>query len=186
MKKKYFGDLLLVIDMQNVYGKNQKWACWQSERISENIIKIIESKKCNVAFTSFVENKKAKGVWKNYNAENRDVNSDKFLCDYIPCLLPYLSRFPLFKKSTYSSLKNKKLKKLCHKAKRVIICGVVAECCVLSTIFELIDEGIYTIFIKDAVSGIDQTHDQAVETILLGLSPLHVKIMTTSEYLEES
>ena len=107
MKKKYFGDLLLVIDMQNVYSKNQKWACWQSEKISENIVKIIESQKCNVAFTSFVENKKAKGVWKNYNAENHDVNSDKFLCDYFPKLLPYLSRFRFLPKALILRLKTK-------------------------------------------------------------------------------
>ncbi len=185
MKNNKNGDLLLVIDMQNVYRQNEKWACWQTEQAAQNIVKIIESKKCHVAFTRFIASKKPRGVWQNYNAENADVNGSKFLNEYHPALVPYLAHFPLFTKSTYSSLKNRRLKKLCRKAKRVIISGVVTECCVLATIFELIDEGVYTVFISDAVSGAGESQDLAVQNVLSGLSPLHVKIATTKEYLEE-
>ncbi len=186
MKDKKNGDLLLVIDMQNVYRQNQKWECWQTEQAARNIVRIIESKKCSTAFTRFIASKRPRGVWQNYNAENADVNGDKFLNEYHPALAPYLEHFPLFTKSTYSSLKNRKLKKLCRRAKRVIVAGVVTECCVLATIFELIDEGIYTVFISDAVSGVNETMDKAVKNVLSGLSPLHVKIATTSEYLSEA
>lgn len=64
----------------------------------------------------------------------------------------------------------------------MIVTGVVAECCVLSTVMSLIDMGIYVIYLKDAVAGIDETTEEAAIKVLEGLSPLHLKIMTTEDY----
>ena len=63
--------------------------------------------------------------------------------------------------------------------------GVVAECCVLSTVMALIDEGIYTIWLSDAIAGLDAPKEEATERILSGLDPLHLTRMTTEEYLTE-
>ena len=53
--------------------------------------------------------------------------------------------------------------------------GVVAECCVLSTVFALIDMGKYVIYLKDGVAGLDIETEKAVEKVLSGLEPLHLK-----------
>ncbi len=67
----------------------------------------------------------------------------------------------------------------------VVITGVVAECCVLSTVMDLIDAGIYVIYIKDAISGIRPETEKAVETVLSGLCPLHLSVLCTEEYLSQ-
>jgi nicotinamidase-related amidase len=50
----------------------------------------------------------------------------------------------------------------------VVVTGVVAECCVLSTVMELIDAGIYTVYLTDGVSGLDREKEAATELILSG------------------
>ena len=66
----------------------------------------------------------------------------------------------------------------------MVITGVVAECCVLSTVFALIDAGIYVVYLTDGVSGLDREKEAATELILSGLDPLHVHMMTVREYLQ--
>ena len=68
---------------------------------------------------------------------------------------------------------------------RVVVAGVVDDCCVLSTVFELIDAGVYTVYLTDATSGLTKEKAAATRLTLEGLSPLHVKLMTTEEYIME-
>ncbi|MFR4784832.1 MAG: hypothetical protein ACLUAR_19865 [Pilosibacter sp.] len=37
-------DLLLVIDMQNVYTKGQEWACEEVEKASDSILRLLNSR----------------------------------------------------------------------------------------------------------------------------------------------
>lgn len=180
-------DLLLITDMQNVYKKNGKWECLNTNKVSQNINLLIDSGAKNVIFTKFIANEKnPQGIWKNYNEKYADVNSDSYANEMVKELSTVAKKFPLYTKSVYSSLAIPEVLESAKKATRVVITGVVAECCVLSTVFALIDEGIYTIYLSDAVSGLDKEKENATELILSGLSPLHLKIMTTKEYLNES
>lgn len=180
-------DLLLITDMQNVYKKNGKWECLNTNQVSQNINLLIDSGAKNVIFTKFIANEKnPQGIWKNYNEKYADVNSDSYANEMVKELSVVAKKFPLYTKSVYSSLAIPEVLESAKKAARVVITGVVAECCVLSTVFALIDEGIYTIYLSDAVSGLDKEKENATELILSGLSPLHLKIMTTKEYLNES
>ena len=129
MKKE---DLILVIDMQNVYLSGQKWVCLDTGGIT--------------------------------------------------C--------PVFEKSVYSSLKVPEVKRAALEATarggRVVLTGVVAECCVLSTAFDAIDLGCEFIYVTDAVSGFDRPKEDASILMLSGLSPLHGRIMDTGSYLNEN
>ena len=61
-------DLLLVIDMQNVYTKGQKWECDGIDKVAAHISRIIDSNKCkDIAFTKYVCQQNPKGNWKKYN-----------------------------------------------------------------------------------------------------------------------
>ena len=185
------GDLLLVTDMQNVYKKGQKWACLDTEGAAKKTVSVINAYKADgnksnkVIFTRYLANQKAQGVWADYNEKYSDVNNDPFANEMVDELKDVIKDYPLYTKSVYSSLAIPEVMEECHKAKRVVITGVVAECCVLSTVLALIDEGIYTVYLTDAVSGLDRPKEKATELILSGLSPLHVKMMTTEEYLDE-
>ncbi len=184
MKK---NDLLLVVDMQNVYKKGGKWECLNTEGAALNVKKIINAGMKNVVFTRFIaDEKNPRGVWASYNEKYADVNSDEYANLMISEFSDELKNFPLYTKSVYSSLAVTEVLERCKKAERVILAGVVAECCVLSTALQLIDEGIYTVYLTDAVSGLDVPKEKATELIFSGLSPLHIKMMTTQEYINEA
>ena len=183
MKKE---DLLLVIDMQNVYKKGGKWACLNTEGVADKINKIIDSGMQNVIFTRFIANEKNPiGVWANYNKKYQEVNHNQHANLMVDELKEQIKKYPLYTKEFYSSLTIPEVLQAAKKAKRVVITGVIAECCVLSTVFELIDQGIYTIYLTDGVSGLDRPKEEATELILSGLSPLHLQMMTVEEYINE-
>lgn len=180
-------DLLLVIDMQNVYKKGGKWECLDTEGAAERINKIIDSGMKNVIFTRFIANEQnPSGVWKDYNVKYATVNADQYANKMIDEFEKPLKSFPLYTKGVYSSLAVPEVLKAAKKAERVVVCGVVAECCVLSTVLALMDEGIYTVYLTDGVSGLDVPKEEATKLIFSGLSPLHVKMMTVKEYLSEN
>ncbi len=183
MRKK---DLLLVIDMQNVYTKGQKWACMDTEGAAERVGRLIDAGVCDeVIFTRFLPTDEPDGVWRDYNEVNAAVNADVFANQMLPQLSKYLDKYPLYTKSVYSSLAIPEVLEAARRADRVVISGVVAECCVLSTVLALIDEGIYTVYLTDGVSGLDREKEAATELILSGLSPLHVSMVTMEQYMVE-
>lgn len=181
MKKK---DLLLVIDMQNVYTKGQKWACLDTEGAAERINRIIDADVCEqVIFTRFLPSDEPIGVWRDYNEENAEVNADVYANKMLPQFSEQLKKYPLYTKNVYSSLSIPEVLQAAKRAERVVVAGVVAECCVLSTVFALIDAGIYTIYLTDGVSGLDREKEAAAELILSGLELLHLSMMTVDEYI---
>ncbi|MBR2186560.1 MAG: cysteine hydrolase [Lachnospiraceae bacterium] len=170
-------DLLLVIDMQNVYCAGGAWSCPGAEKAAERIRSVIERKgrDMDVIFTRFLASPDPEGVWKDYNRENGEINSDPHANAMMDAFREELERYPLYTKSVYSSLDIPEVREAAGRADRVIVSGVVAECCVLSTVFALIDMGKYVIYLKDGVAGLDIETEKAVEKVLSGLEPLHLK-----------
>ena len=65
-------DLLLVIDMQNVYLPEQPWACETAARTKENILKLLENhSKDQTIFTRYIAAEHPVGTWITYNEMNR-------------------------------------------------------------------------------------------------------------------
>lgn len=179
--------LVLVIDMQNVYSEGQAWECKNLKPALQNIRFLLEHLSGEeVIFTKYIASNHPVGVWKQYNRENVAINQDAWLNELVPELQDFTDRYPVLEKSVYSSFQIEEVREKAKMASCVIVTGVVAECCVLSTIMSLIDAGIYVIYLKDAVVGIDEKAEQATLTVLDGLSPLHMKIMKTEEYVEVS
>ena len=180
------GDLILVIDMQNAYAEGGVWQCRGVEQCSANICRILENVKDEkVLLTKYVAPDNPVGVWKDYNEINREVNEDSFANELMPEYLPYVEKYPCIDKDTYSAAYNKQVRDAAKAAKRVVLTGVVAECCVLATAMSLIDMGCYVVYIKDAVAGISRRTCDATELVLRGLDYVHTKIMTTDEYVKE-
>ncbi len=181
-------DLLLVIDMQNVYASGGAWFCPKAESAADNIRLLLESEEIgkDVIFTRFLSSNDPVGDWINYNEENAAVNGDPHANTMMDSFSDYLEKYPLYTKSVYSSLAIPEVRDAVKDYDRVILSGVVAECCVLSTAFSLIDEGVHIIYLSDAVAGINEETEKSVITVLSGLEPLHVEIMTTAEYMKKS
>ena len=183
-KERLKDPLLLVIDMQNVYSKNQKWACGNYEGAREKILQLMKgpfSDKKNVIYTKYTASEAPAGVWKDYNAENADVNADKWLNELDPELEKVRGNIRCFDKSVYSAYDIEEVRLAASRASAVVVTGVVAECCVLSTVMALIDAGSYIFYISDAVAGVDEETEKAVVKVLEGLAPLHLTILTTAE-----
>ena len=177
-------DLLLVIDMQNIYTSGQEWGCLDTEGAALRINRLIDCKVCDeVIFTRYLAPTAPTGVWKDYNIKYAHINANDWGNAMLPQFDGALQKYPLYTKSVYSSLAIPEVCSAARQADRVIVTGVVAECCVLSTVMELIDAGIYTIYLTDAVSGFTQEKEAATELILSGLCPLHLNMMTVAEYL---
>ncbi len=181
-------DLVLVIDMQNVYASGGAWFCPGSESAADNIRLLLDSGDINtdVIFTRFLSSKDPSGDWINYNEENSAVNCDPHANAMMETFSDYLDKYPLYTKSVYSSLAIPEVREAVKCHDRVILSGVVAECCVLSTAFALIDEGVHIIYLSDAVAGINEETEKAVISVLSGLEPLHVEIMTTAEFINKN
>lgn len=179
-------DLLLIVDMQNIYTKGQEWACLDTEGAADRLLKIIDSNKCEeVIFTRFIADANPTGIWKDYNVKYAHINNNEWGNQMLDKFNHVLTKYPLYTKGVYSSLAIPEVLEAARKADRVIIGGVVAECCVLSTVLALIDAGIYTVYLTDGVSGFTKEKEAATELVFSGLSPLHVKMMTVDEYLKE-
>ena len=87
---------------------------------------------------------------------------------------PYLTDSNFYSKSTYSCCKNKELYRKIDSYERIFVTGVVAECCVLATIFDLIDMGKKVTYLKEGIAGENEEKENNIITILEGLSPLHI------------
>lgn len=179
-------DLVLVIDMQNVYRKGEPWACLHTDRAAENIRKVLDRRPAvRALFTKFVPPVHPEGAWKDYNQAYREINESVYLNELVPVLKKRAADYPVCEKSTYSSLRVPEVRDRAREAGRIILTGVVAECCVLATAFDAIDMGCHVVYLTDGVSGFDAAREEAAVLALKGLSPVHTAIMTTQEYLDE-
>ena len=162
MEQNNSADLLLVIDMQNVYTKGQEWACEGVEAASASILRLLNSQMPEqVIFTRYLAAEHPEG-------------------------LPWVKTHPVYTKSVYSSFAVPEVVKAAKKARRLVISGVVAECCVLSTVLSAIDAGCKVIYLTDAVAGLSEASRTETEKIVSYFAPLHTELMTTEEYLTHS
>lgn len=189
-------DTILVIDMQKVYQPGNPWACahvneaaQQIETLLDHVLELRGAP--SVLLTRYIAaaDEDAQGVWADYNRENRAINENPVMNEFIPAIARYVEEFPYIDKCTYSCFSNEYVRVAADRSMvhggRVILTGVVAECCVLSTFFEGTDAGYRFVYLTDACAGVDADSERAVQTILQGLSPLHVELMTTAEYIAE-
>lgn len=183
-------DLILVIDMQNVYLAGEPWACLDTEGAAENIVRIVRRAKeelspSQVIFTKYIAPEHPAGAWKDYNRAYADINADPYLNAMLPSIQDISEGHPVFEKSTYSAVSVPAIRDAAIRSERLVLTGVVSECCVLSTAFAAIDLGCHVLWLYDAVSGFDTPKERGAELMLQGLSPVHTSFMTTDGYLAE-
>ncbi len=215
-------DLILVIDMQNVYLPGSPWACPGMPGAADNIRRIIAFKEAGghsaaarsisstassissaasvsgaaasgaaarVVFTRFIADPDASYVWNDYNTENAAISNDPWMNALVSSLREEASRYPVLDKSAYSAFSIPALRTAaldtCARGGRIVLTGVVADCCVLSTAFAGIDLGCKLVYLPDACAALNETSEKATAAVLSGLSPLHVLIMPTAGYLAE-
>lgn len=185
------GDLLLVIDMQNAYTAEGPWTCPNMGRATEQIIALIESGRfAEIVFTRFDAPQDPVGTWKDYNVINQEVNEDEWMNEMVPQMATYLEQYPVYSKSTYSSMTVPEIRAAAEqciaRGGSIVLTGVVSECCVLSTAFEAIDLGCPVVYITDACAGCSDDLEAAVVSVLAGLDYVQTTILDTAGYLEKA
>ena len=177
------GDVLVVVDMQNAYLEDQCWACTKTSTCAENIAALIDGGVCdNVVFTEYLAPENPVGTWVTYNEVNAEVNEDAWLNEIVDALKPYTETYPLYSKSTYSSFGNPDFKSLMARARRIVITGVMSECCVLATAIDAIDTGTPVVYLTDACSGSTEEYEGMATAMMEFASPTHTAVMTCEEY----
>lgn len=184
------GDLILITDMQNVYTAGQPWACLDTEGVARRIAGLCEKteacrKDVRTAITVFLPPTDPHGTWKDYNVHYADINENVWMNELVDDIKPLAQKYKVYAKSVYSSMKIPALREAAQQSGRVVLTGVVAECCVLFTALDLIDLGSRLVYLTDACSGFTKEKEAATELVLQGLSPLHCQLMTTGEYESE-
>lgn len=179
-------DILLIIDMQNVYKKGQLWGCPNFDMITANIMKLLSFQHFDtVFFTRHLPNPFPKGTWQRYNRYYEQINASSFQNELIPELLPMAVKHHILEKYTYSACSFLPQDLFKPPLPRFVITGVIAHCCVLSTVMDLIDQGTPIIFLKDAVAGQHKNFEKMTAAIVNSFSPIHTKVMNTKEYLSD-
>jgi nicotinamidase-related amidase len=159
-----------------------------------------------VVFTEFLADPNAVHGWAAYNKVNGTINADPGMNALVDAFAPIVRReqgsdgkkscpdgdirhFPIYAKASYSSLRSPELRHLAENCVnaggRVVLTGVVAECCVLATFFDAVNLGFPVIWLDDAVAGLNAETEAAARLTVQGLAPVQVRIMTVAEYLQE-
>ena len=160
-----------------------------------------------VVFTEFLADPNAVHGWAAYNDANKAINADPGMNALVDAFAPIvcrqhgsdgkkscpdgdIRRFPIYTKASYSSLRFPELRHLAetcvNAGGRVVLTGVVAECCVLATFFDAVDLGFPVIWLDDAIAGLNTETEAAARLTVRGLAPVQVRIMTVREYLRET
>ena len=179
-------DLLLVIDVQNVYLPGEAWACPGSVAAITNILKLLSSPNApDALITQYLPPVDPKGRWKNYNETYRDINENAYYNELEARInsLARSGRYPLVQKDTYSALKHPQVQKALEGKTTIVLTGVVAECCVLATMLDAIDLGYQVIYLTDCVAGQTPAKEAAALQIAGDFAPVHTLVMTSEEYL---
>lgn len=169
-------DKVLVIDMQNVYSAGNPWECTGFSNTEDNIVRLLNRvDKSNVYVTKFLAPENPTGTWVNYNKCNAEVNEDAYLNELTDKIKGNMGEAKVFSKSTYSSFYN------IDREDRLVLCGVVSECCVLATLLDAIGKCREIIYLKDCVAG--QIDERYLIYVIEELKAQSVKVMTLEEYL---
>ena len=174
-------DLLLVIDMQNVYRPGEEWGCPAFPRALRNITTLLDAG-VPAVFTRFVPPVNPVGAWQDYNRDYAHINENPYLNDMAAELKPYLERFPLADKSTYSSW-TAEVARLAEGYDRILLSGVVAECCVLATLMAAMDAGKKVVYLADCVAGQSDEYERSIQKIAEIYVPMHTLVMDANAYL---
>lgn len=177
-------DLLILIDFQNVYLPGQPWACPTMEQSIENTLRILRSPGApDHVLTKYMPSANPVGRWKQYNEEYAEINADEFLSDFPDPIRQVMTGENLIIKDTYSSMKSESMKSMLAGKSRVVLTGVVAECCVLATMLDAIDLGYEVIYLYDCISGLTSENEAILRILAESFSPVHTRVMSSGEYI---
>ena len=149
-------NLLLIIDMQKGFRSTE------SESILPNILKLIKFFPKKIIFSKF-HNQKNSLFETQLNWTGLQTEKDQNLFAELQTL-----DYPEIEHTGYTVL-NKELKRFLveNNIKKVFLCGIYTDVCIIKTAMDLFDNNFETFVIKDACSSLHDkiNHDSAIDTL---------------------
>ena len=177
-------DLLLIVDFQNVYLPGNQWACPSMPQAMENTVKILEAPNApDYIMSAYIAPVDPVGRWQQYNEAYKDINADPYLSELAEEMKPYAVEGKVAEKSTYSSLDAEAVQAAMAGKKAVVLTGVVADCCVIATMYDAIDMGYEVVYLYDCIGGVSPESEAEIRSLAEIFSPVHTTVMSSDEYL---
>ena len=177
-------DLLLVVDFQNIYLPGYDWACPSMPQAMANTMRILDDENApNCVMTRFLAPDEPLGRWQRYNEAYREINENAFLAEFPEALKPYAEKATVVEKSTYSSMDAPKVIAAMEGKSAVVLCGVVADCCVLATMMDAIDMGYEVVYLYDCIGGVSEESEDEFRALAEIYSPIHTSVMSADAYM---
>lgn len=181
------GDKLVIIDMQKVYETGAPWACEKFDEVCERIVRLIETGRfADICFTRFVLPDVPQGSWRRYRAKYIDIHTEPSYGEITERLAPFAREYKVFDKAGYSAYRADGFAEWAGEAVRLVVCGVIAECCVLATVLEAAERGSDIICLTDAWASTSVDKLRMAEVILSEDFAPHVTLMQADDYRREN
>lgn len=175
------GPLLVVIDMQLIFGAGATWETPGFEALEEPIGRLVRAFGSRVSFTRFQVAGRPRGSWKRYYETWASVTGSETAALF-ELAEPWrgLAR-TVVDKPTFSKW-GPELGALAGEGEQVVLCGVATDCCVLATALAAIDAGRYVRVVSDATAGATTEAQRSALALLASLAP-HIRVTSVAEEL---
>ncbi|NEG69777.1 cysteine hydrolase family protein [Bifidobacterium choloepi] len=149
---------LVVIDRQKVFAESD-WSTWavpdhSYDTTTENYRRLAEAFGDRVAYTRYVSPEPPEDAWADYFADWPDfiVPKDHPMFDWTDDTAPLVEGHPVVTKTVFSKW-GPELADVIRGAKKITVCGVATDFCVLQTALAACDAGISVRVAADASAG---------------------------------
>jgi nicotinamidase-related amidase len=172
---------LVVIDMQRVFADSSSpWAAPGFQDIIPRIDRLVRAYRERVVFTRFVPPRRVRRAWHEYYAQWSFALSPE-ANELWNLVTPWLG-LPTVDCATLSKWKG--LKSAIPRATHITLCGVSTDCCVLSTAYAAIDDGVKVYVVADACTASPASHRAALE--VMGKRAPLITLTTVQRHLGEN
>lgn len=165
--------LLLVIDLQVVVAPGGAWELPGITHVVTAATRLVDEHHGPVLASRHCPVPEQPGALGRYAQLSSDASQ----------LVPELRHITDVEKQTYSAYRADAVRTAANEVDDVILCGVETDCCVLATAFDLLDAGISTVVVADAVTGPDAIAHQGALRAMERFGDL-LRVQTVDELLQ--
>ena len=168
---------LVVIDRQNVFAQSEwsAWACPDGayHTTDENYAKLAEAYGDRVVYTRYVAPDEPQDAWVEYFKDWPQflVPPDDPIYDLTEDTARLAEGHPVITKDTFGKWGDE-LAAAIQGARKIAVCGVATDCCVLTTVLAAADSGIAVRVAADACAGSSPENHQMAFNVMALFTPL--------------
>jgi len=154
--------LLLVIDLQVVVAPGGPWELPAIEPVVDAVTWLVDHHDGPVLASRHVPVPDSPGTLGPFARQDDPTELTANAAE----LVPGLQHLTSVDKSSYSAFRCAEVREAAQRAGSVIVCGVETDCCVMATVYDLLDAGLRTTVVPEATTGPDPvSHDGALRTM---------------------